>query len=554
MKRARKSNEAGKPGMSRRAFMGSVGAVGVGAVGVNVARAAASFGGASASREAPGQGAAAIPPPAGDASRTSLDGKWKLFYFAQGKYPIADPEQLKTSGLVPIEALVPGEAALDLSRHGELPADLYFGENILKLRPYELYEWWYQREFATPGSAAGERLELFFHGVDCLATYWLNGKKLGETANALIEHQFDVTGRLNRNEPNVLTVRLRSPVLEAAGKQYDPGWNAAQPTNMEQIWIRKAPHSFGWNIMPRAVSAGLWRPVELIVHAPHEVKDLYFTTLSVDPGHATVAVRTNSRPTSRCFPISACGSKAARGNSTFTHVENLEFTAGRIDIDVPDPILWWPRGYGQPNLYQVTTELLQDETVLASRHDTVGIRKLELIWTQTTSSEEPGQFLFKVNGVPILCQGVELGAGWTCFTAAMQPGSSRFMALMARPRVQLVRCWGRKRITKITRSSTFVTARGSWCGRTLLWPTRFIPRLRSSCEVIKEEAISVVKKLRNHPSLAMWCGDNEYDQLCYVLTWILPMTGSRGKFCRKRFSSATLIGLITPAALISRPK
>ena len=80
----------------------------------------------------------------------SLNGPWKLFYFPQGKYQISNPDQLKTQGLTSIEASVPGEVALDLSRKGELPADLFFAENLKKLKPYELYEWWYQRAFPTP--------------------------------------------------------------------------------------------------------------------------------------------------------------------------------------------------------------------------------------------------------------------------------------------------------------------------------------------------------------------------------------------------------------------
>lgn len=117
--------------------------------------------------------------PTSEATHISLNGPWKLFYFPQGKYHITSPDQLKTQGLTAIEASVPGEAPLDLSRQGVLPADLFFGENIKKLKPFELYEWWYQREFPTPAGIAGRRLELRFHGVDCLATYWLNGKPLG---------------------------------------------------------------------------------------------------------------------------------------------------------------------------------------------------------------------------------------------------------------------------------------------------------------------------------------------------------------------------------------
>src|SRR5271157_1320271 len=149
--------------------------------------------------------------PAPDTVHISLNGPWKLFYFPQGKYQITSPDQLKTQGLTPIEASVPGEAPLDLSRQGVLPADLFFGENLKKLQPYELYEWWYQREFPTPAGIEGRRLELRFHAVDCIATYWLNGKKLGETADAMVEQSFDVAGMLNAAGPNLLTVRLSSP-------------------------------------------------------------------------------------------------------------------------------------------------------------------------------------------------------------------------------------------------------------------------------------------------------------------------------------------------------
>ena len=162
---------------------------------------------------------------------------------------------------------MPGDVALDLSRKGELPTDLLFADNILKLKPYELYEWWYQRDFPTPQGITGRRLELRFHGADCLATYWLNGRELGESSDAMVEQHFDVTGRLNGAGASVLTVRLRSPIVEATIERYDPAYTiAARKTNQEAIWIRRPAHSYAWDIMPRAVSAGLWRPVELIAH------------------------------------------------------------------------------------------------------------------------------------------------------------------------------------------------------------------------------------------------------------------------------------------------
>lgn len=134
--------------MSRRTFMERAGVAALGAAGMNVVHAE------THTIETPsGSQAIASGKTSSEVLRTSLDGKWKLIYFPQGKHQIADPAGLKALRLPSIEAVVPGEAALDLSRNGELPPDLFFGENILKLKPYELYEWWYQREFPTPGGA-----------------------------------------------------------------------------------------------------------------------------------------------------------------------------------------------------------------------------------------------------------------------------------------------------------------------------------------------------------------------------------------------------------------
>ena len=440
----------------------------------------------------------------------SLDGKWSLFYFPQGKYPITHPDQLKARGLASIEASVPGNVELDLSRKGELPADLMYGDNITKLKPYELYEWWYQRTFQTPSGIAGRRVELRFGGVDCLATYWLNGKELGETANALIEQHFDVSGKLNPTGANTLAVRLKSPIIEAAGKRYDPAYTInAGRTNQEAIWIRKAPSSFGWNIMPRAVSAGLWRPVELIVHAPHEVADLYFTTFSLDSGHATLAVSYELVTDLALLPQLQLRVHGRCGDSTFTHVHKVEFTAGRFTIEVPNPRLWWPRGYGDPNLYEVTTQLLQNDKVLASRRDTVGIRKLELIRTETTSSQKPGQFLFKVNGVPILVK----GSNWIPVDTFHSRDAARYekiLALVVDLECNMLRCWGGN-VYEDHAFFDICDREGIMVWQDFAMACAIYPQTPEFLEVMRQEAVSVVRKLRNHPSLALWSGDNEVD-------------------------------------------
>ena len=451
--------------------------------------------------------------PAAGPVHISLDGQWKLYYFPQGKHDIADPHQLKAAALKAIDATVPGDAPLELSRIGELPADLLYGENITKLKPYELYEWWYQREFPAPKDSAGRRVELCCHGVDCLATYWLNGAKLGESENALIEHSFDVTDKLSPNTPNTLTIRLRSAVIEAAGKSYDPAYTVASTSCQESVWIRKPAHSWGWDIMPRAVSAGLWRSVELIVHAPHEIPEIYFATISASEESAELAVSFDVTTDLSLIPQLHLKVEGQCQGSTFSHLHKMEFSAGRLTLSVPNPKLWWPRGYGDANLYKVTTQLLAGDKVLAMRQDSIGIRKLELIRTDTTSPEKPGQFLFKVNGVPILVK----GSAWVPADAFHSRDAARYeqmLALFSDLQCNMLRSWG----GSVYEDHAFFDI----CDRSgiMVWQDfcmacAIYPVTPDFQEVIRNEGISVARKLRNHPSLALWSGDNECDQFYY---------------------------------------
>ena len=139
----------------------------------------------------------------------SLNGTWAL----SGK-----PEYLENAPKIKLCGEVPGCVQLDLSREGYLPADLFMGENICKTYDYEGYEWWYERSFTAPDER--ERVFLVFEGVDCVAEYFLNGVKFGESENMLIAHEFDVSRYLCDGE-NTLTVHIKSPVIYTHGFDVD---------------------------------------------------------------------------------------------------------------------------------------------------------------------------------------------------------------------------------------------------------------------------------------------------------------------------------------------
>ena len=136
-----------------------------------------------------------------------LSGEWKLYAVDPGKMEITQPSQLKA--LKPITGSVPGNLELDLTRAG-ITKDPFIGENGKAYRKYEYFDFWYQREFTVPRNMTGA-CDLVFDAVDCFAEYFLNGEKIGTSANAFIPFRFPVTVK----SKNILTVRIISAEIAA---------------------------------------------------------------------------------------------------------------------------------------------------------------------------------------------------------------------------------------------------------------------------------------------------------------------------------------------------
>ena len=286
-------------------------------------------------------------------TRIPLDGDWQLAYLPEGEGQVTHPDNLTAVRTVP--ARVPGNVELDLMRAGVIP-DPFYAANVRHLLSFESYEWWYTREFTLPQEAAGQRWELVFAGLDTLATVWVNGVEVGRAANMLIEHRFDVTHALKPGAANRIAVRLGSALRHARQFHYD-AHSVSWEHREEGLFIRKAPHVWGWDIMPRAISAGLWRPVWLEVRPPTAVEQVYYWTAEVGAEGATLGVRFQFRtpaPTLDGFHVRFHG---VCGDHVFEFEWPVEFVAGGCRIPVPGARLWWPKGYGEPNLYTVTAQL-----------------------------------------------------------------------------------------------------------------------------------------------------------------------------------------------------
>ncbi len=427
-------------------------------------------------------------------STIDLSGPW-AFAYAEAAPAARTRAELAAAGLTFLPCTVPGNFELDLQAHGIIP-DPFFGLNMLDVRWAERCHIWYARTFA---GVEGARVELVFAGIDTFAEIFLNGELLGGADNALIPHVFDVTGKLRAE--NELLVHIR-PVAEAVAAMPASPDVGCWAFNGEMPYARKAAHSFGWDIMPRAVSAGLWRPVSLRVRPAERIEDLYLTTERLDADGAVAALRWRAAAGEGCT-LRVEGRCAA-------HAFAAEFPAADAagTFAIADPQRWWPYGYGEPNLYQVTATLRRGEAVLDTRRFAFGIRTVELARSEALVDGE-GDFCFVVNGVRIYAR----GTNWVPLDAYHSRDLSRLdaaLALASACHCNMIRCWGGN-VYEHDRFYDYCDAHGILVWQDFAMACATYPQDAAFQARLAAEARAVVRRLRQHPCLAVWVGDNEGD-------------------------------------------
>lgn len=430
----------------------------------------------------------------------SLNGNWELRY--------REPESGNESV---IPGRVPGNVYGDLVRAGRMP-DPCFGTNSGLFRPYEFIDWEYSTRFTAPALSPGERLELVFDGVDTVFDCFVNGIAVGSGRNMFIAHRFDVTGAVRPGAENELSVHIRSSVNAARAYRRPTAVSSSLAYNFEGLPLRRAMHTYGWDIAPRLVGAGLWRGVSLETVSPTRWGECYLFTQEITEEGARVMLDWN-------FDTEAVSLDGFEAELTMKCAESeaafrfpLRFTTGRREFTVPNPRLWWPLGSGEQNLYDVTLRLFHDGELRDTRSWRTGIRTVRLERTET-NFDGAGKFCFEVNHRKIFIK----GSNWVPADALhgehperVRKGLELFLELGC----NMVRCWGGG-VYEDHDFFDFCDENGLLVWQDFMFACEIAPRDAGFAEEVRREAEAVVCKLRQHPSLALWSGDNECDELYF---------------------------------------
>ena len=391
------------------------------------------------------------------------------------------------------------------------------GNHIYDLRKYEAYQWWYSRTFKTPQIKKGERVEMVFDGLDCFGTIWINNKLLGKSENMLIEHSFDITDLMMPEGENTVYVRI-NPAVQEAQKYINGaigGWGGFR---IEQMHVRKAPHMYGWDIMPRLVSAGLWRSVHLDIKKTTRIEQVYWMTNSVNIPAKRANMLLEWQFSSDYPTIDGLTMEVSLKREGKTFYERSfalydHCTLQQIRLENVD--FWWPRGYGEPALYEAALRIVDaNKNILDESQQRVGIRTAELNYSDITTPENPGEFVFIINGEKIFIK----GTNWVPLDAFHSRDKSHLkqaIAMATDLNCNMIRCWGGN-VYEDNDFFDLCDENGIMVWQDFAMGCTTYPQDADFAEKIRKEAINVVLKLRKHPSLVLWSGNNENDA---SLTW-----------------------------------
>lgn len=428
--------------------------------------------------------------------RLSLDGEWQFRQVGQSTWH---------------PARVPGCVHLDLLAAGLIP-DPFYRDNELKVQWVEKEDWEYRRQFEIP-EALGRKphLELVAEGLDTFASIFLNGQKVAETDNMFRTYRVDVKPFVQPGLNEIL-IRFDSPVRR--GQEMEAKLPYRLPGSSPHV--RKAPYHFGWDWGPRLVTSGIWRPLALEAWEGGRIREIEIRQDFVEKNRVILRVRTSLlSDRNQKLAVKATVS----GKRSFTHSESVSLRAGanlnEKSLPITNPDLWWPAGLGEQNLYTIKVELYRKGILLDSVEKRIGLRTLVLDQSPDAWGKS---FRFVVNGVPFFAKGGNWIPADSFPPRVTRQKYEQLLRDCRQANMNMVRVWG----GGIYESPDFYDLcdeLGLLVWQDFMFACAMFPGDEAFLENVRAEAEDVVRTLRHHPSIALWCGNNECEEGWFHWGW-----------------------------------
>lgn len=422
------------------------------------------------------------------------------------------------------DATVPGVVHTDLLDNAIIE-DPFFRLNERAVQWIDKEDW----EYETTIIGEDKVLEysnqyLVFKGLDTYADVFLNDSLILKADNMFREWKINIKGLLKKGE-NKLKVYFHSPVKIDMPKweklpyhlnaNNDQSENGGLLNRRIAMFARKAGYHYGWDWGPRLVTSGIWRPVYLEAWNDIHIENVQLIQNQVSSGSAqlssVVEVIADDNTADAVISVKADGKLIAK--KTVDIVKGMNKI--RLDYTIKKPKLWWSNGLGNPYLYDFTTTITLNNGIEDSVKDRIGIRSLNVI----ANKDEAGTTLyFELNGQPVFMKGANYIPSDNFLTRVTPEKYERTILDAKNANMNMLRVWG----GGIYENDIFYDLcdeHGILIWQDFMFACSLYPGDDAFVENVRQEAIDNVRRLRNHPCIALWCGNNENLEAWFGWGW-----------------------------------
>jgi len=432
-----------------------------------------------------------------------LNGNWKVTHipYNQSVSEILD-ETFVPEGW--IDAQIPEEIHGTLRKAGIIRGHVY-SKDTDEEKWIEEADWVYYKEFYAEGALKAKKVSLEFKGLDTFCDIYLNGVKIGFSQNMHTPFTVDIADDLKYGARNVLIIRFYSAVKFVENMDQKGIFSI---TNSDRILARKAQMNYSWDFCGRCVTTGIWKDV--LIHSIDEAQigPYYLYTKSIEEGNALLGLEVELEAmleSAEAYSLSVCLEIDSR--KVFVKEGSIEEFKS-LEISIEDPILWWPRPYGKPEMYDFSLTLKRGGKIIQEKRQKFGIRKVEIIQEDQTDGRS---FIFAVNGRRLFIRGANWVPTHMVYTDITDKDYEVLIDYAVEGNISMLRIWGGG-IYESRKMFELCDEKGIMVWNDFMFACGIYPQNDEFLDNVATEAESIIKEYRNYTSLVIWAGDNENAQ------------------------------------------